>query len=152
MHLTACVSRDNQGAWRRGRRASPRSLIIARRTRGQMHDRLDTILICVAIWVQSQPEQGRAPANKCRASTRQGPAQMPDTGAEGTTSDFQANGCCSDKAALEKADLIVLCRRYTARWDEWRVIGIFICRRIISRSTHWHTECRCSRKIWHKIG
>ena len=51
---------------------------------------------------------------------------------EGTGSDFKANGNRSDAEALEQADLIILCRKYTTGWDEWRVCGIFICRRVTS--------------------
>eukprot|EP00931_Biecheleriopsis_adriatica_P063421 TRINITY_DN38408_c0_g1_i2.p1 TRINITY_DN38408_c0_g1~~TRINITY_DN38408_c0_g1_i2.p1 ORF type:complete len:891 (-),score=188.14 TRINITY_DN38408_c0_g1_i2:6-2678(-) len=46
--------------------------------------------------------------------------------------DFKANGSRQDAEALELADLIVLCRKYTTGWDEWRVCGIFICRRLTS--------------------
>lgn len=43
--------------------------------------------------------------------------------------DNQENGC-DDKEALEAADLIVVCQKYTTGWDEWRLIAVFLCRRI----------------------
>ena len=47
---------------------------------------------------------------------------------DGST-DGQANGL-PDPEALEAADIVVLCRKYTTGWDEWRVCSIFLCRRI----------------------
>jgi len=43
--------------------------------------------------------------------------------------DVQVNEC-NDKEALEAADLIVVCQKYTTGWDEWRLIAVFLCRRI----------------------
>ena len=54
-----------------------------------------------------------------------------DTAHGDSTTDAKVNGS-HDVDALEKADVIVLCRKYTVGWDEWRVVSIFILRRIMS--------------------
>ena len=45
-----------------------------------------------------------------------------------------------DSVALEAADLVVMCKKYTTGWDEWRVIGIFLCRKVTSPEL----PCNCS--------
>ena len=54
-----------------------------------------------------------------------------DTANGASTTDAKVNGT-HDSDALEKADIIVLCRKYTVGWDEWRVVSIFILRRVTS--------------------
>ena len=45
-----------------------------------------------------------------------------------------------DSVALEAADLVVMCKKYTTGWDEWRLIAIFLCRKVTSPEL----PCNCS--------
>jgi len=53
---------------------------------------------------------------------------------DGARNDQEANSCefdsFDDASVLEVADVIVVCQKYTSGWDEWRVVAIFILRRL----------------------
>ena len=49
---------------------------------------------------------------------------------DGARSDQEANSGRSDEEVLEESDLIVVCQKYTTGWDEWRIVAVFILRKL----------------------
>lgn len=68
---------------------------------------------------------------------------------QGARSDREANSwsfeCPDDAAVLDEADLIAVCQKYTTGWDEWRVVAIFIFRRLGSEALLQQLLGRASR-------